>query len=271
MLATHTPTRRRQETEHATIRVPLRDGVVLVGSDGHFWPGTPPSAAWRAFLRFTRTLRPRLVVMNGDAFDGARISRHPPIGWEHQPTVLDELQEVQKRLGDVQKAARRGTRFIWPLGNHDARFNTRLASVASEYRGVFGTRLVHHFPEWEPCWALEVGGREGAVIKHRYKGGTHAAHNNALWAGRSVVTGHTHALKITSYTDYNGCRWGIECGTLARTDGPQFNYAERNPVNQLSGFVVLTFSRGRLLPPEAVYVLSEREGLVFWRGETLKV
>src|SRR5690349_3993729 len=57
----------------------VRSGVVLVGSDGHYWPGEP-STAHRAFVHFTKELKPKAVIFNGDAFDGASISRHPPIG-----------------------------------------------------------------------------------------------------------------------------------------------------------------------------------------------
>lgn len=76
---------------------------------------------------------------------------------------------------------------------------------------------------------------------------------------------------MTPFSDYNGTRWGIECGTLARVDAPQFNYAERNPVNWMSGFIVLTFHSGRLLPPEPVYVLDERRGHITFRGQLIKV
>src|SRR5688572_10272857 len=65
------------------------NGIVLVGSDGHYWPGII-STAHRAFVKFCEDMKPKAVIMNGDAFDGASISRHPPIGWENRPTVQQE-------------------------------------------------------------------------------------------------------------------------------------------------------------------------------------
>lgn len=258
----------RPEAPHVTL--PLKDGVVLVASDGHYWPGVV-STAHRALCKFARDLKPVAVIFNGDALDGASISRHPPIGWEHFPTLEDELAEVQARLGEVQQAAGRKARFIWPLGNHDARFNMRLAAVTPEFKNVPGTRLQHHFPEWEPCWSVEVGGERGAVVKHRFKGGVHATHNNTLHAGRTMVTGHLHSLKVTPFTDYTGTRWGVDCGCIAATGGPQFNYQERNPANHRSGFAVLTFKGGELLWPELVAVSDEAKGLVQFRGEVIRV
>lgn len=48
----------------------------------------------------------------------------------------------------------------------------------------------------------------------------------------------------------NGRRYGVDTGTLADPDGPQFvDYLEASPTNWASGFAVLTFHGGKLLPP----------------------
>jgi hypothetical protein len=247
----------------------FKDGVVLIGGDGQYWPGKA-STAHRALVYMAKQLKPKIIVFNGDAVDGATISRHPPIGWENLPSLADELAVVQERLGEIWHAAPKA-KHIWPLGNHDARFNTRLATVASEFSGIEGTRLVHHFPDWEPCWSVFIGGERGCVIKHRFKGGIHATHNNALWAGRTLVSNHLHSLKVTPLTDYNGTRWGVDCGCLANTLGAQFNYAEDNPRNWRGGFAVLTWHKGELLWPEIVSVHDESKGLVNWRGALIRV
>jgi len=256
-------------TDAPMLEIEHKDGVALVASDGHYWPG-PATTAHRALVKLSRDLKPKLVIFNGDAFDGATISRHPPIGWESLPTVDDELAAVQERLGEIVKVTPRA-RHIWPLGNHDARFNTKLAVAAPEFRDVSGTRLVHHFPDWEPCWAVSLGGRRGAVIKHRWKGGIHAPHNNTVGAGRTMVTGHLHSQKCTPYTDYNGTRWGVDTGCIAWPGGRQFGYTEANPLNWRSGFAVLTWAGGELLPPELVTVLDEEKGTVSFRGNVIRV
>lgn len=243
----------------------VTEGVILVGSDAHFWPDIK-TTAFRAFLHFCKELKPKVVVMNGDMIDGASISRHPPIGWEKQPKVQEEIETVQERLGEIEKAAFKAKKY-WPLGNHDARFETRLASVASEYKGVRGLHLRDHFSLWEPCWSIWVNNE--VVIKHRFKGGIHATHNGPLNAGKTMVTGHLHSLKVTPLTDYGGTRFGVDTGTLADPFGPQFEYQEDNPRNHRSGFAVLTIHKSRLLWPELVHVLSEGE--VEFRGRVISV
>jgi hypothetical protein len=241
------------------------DGVVLVGSDAHYYPGVI-STAHRALLRFCKEMKPEVLVMNGDIIDGASISRHPPIGWEKSPPLVGEIEAASERLDELFKATP-NAEHIWPLGNHDARFATRLATVAPQYANIKGTQLKEHFPGWQPCWSVWIN--DSVVIKHRFKSGVHATHNNTMWAGKSIVTGHLHSLKVTPLTDYNGSRYGVDCGTLAEPYGPQFNYCEDNPVNWRSGFAVLTFHNGRLLWPEVVHVIGEGE--VEFRGKVIQV
>jgi hypothetical protein len=258
---------RRAGDHPGRVCIDVQDGVVLVGGDGHYWPGEP-STAHRAFVKFCKKYKPAVVVMNGDAFDGATISRHPSIGWEDRPTVEEELAAVQERLGEIEVAALKSRR-VWPLGNHDARFETRLATNAPEYAKVHGVHLKDHLPNWESCWACWIN--DSVVIKHRGpKGGVHATHNNTVAAGLSMVTNHLHSLKVTPYDDYTGTRFGVDCGTLADPHGPQFlNYSEDNPRNHRSGFAVLTFKGGKLLWPEVVAVVDSET--VQFRGELINV
>jgi hypothetical protein len=246
--------------------VDLRDGVILVASDFHYWPGKP-STAHRAFVKFCKKLKPALVVANGDVFDGCSISRHPPINWNKLPTVKEELEVCQERLREIIKAAPKA-RHIWGLGNHDARFEVKLAQVAPEFKDVHGVSLSDHFPEWEPAWAVHVN--DNAVIKHRYKGGTHAPFNNTVSAGRSIITGHLHSQKVTPYTDYSGTRYGVDTGCIADPLHDAFtDYTEDNPKDWRSGFCVLTYRNGILLYPELVSVFDEDH--VQFRGEVIPV
>lgn len=250
------------------LHIEIPDGIVLIGSDAHYWPGLV-STAHRGFVKACELLRPKAVIMNGDVLDGASVSRHPPIGWEKRPSLIDEIEACQARLGEI-KAAAGAVGFYWTLGNHDARFETRLASVAPEYARIHGVHLQDHFPGWEPAWSVWIN--ESVVVKHRYRNGIHAAHNNTVNSGKSIVTGHLHSLKVTPFSDLNGDRFGVDCGTLSTIGGPQFqDYLEDNPVNWRSGFVVLTFSEGRLLWPEVAHVLDEAEGAIEFRGKIWRV
>ena len=253
--------------EHAARKhLEVTNGVVIVFSDAHFWPGVR-TTAFKAMLRFIRELKPKAVVNNGDAFDGASISRFPRIGWDSRPTVKDELKACEERLEEIENEAA-GAKLFWPLGNHDARFENRLAQNAPEYEGVDGFTLKDRFPSWAPCWSVWIN--YDVVVKHRFKNGIHATHNNTMWAGKTTVTGHLHSLKVTPLTDYNGTRWGVDTGTLADPDGPQFtDYSEDNPKNHRSGFAVLTFADGELLDPELCRVLGF--GRVCFRGHVIDV
>lgn len=263
----HIRNTRVADSHPGRVCIEVKDGVVLVGGDGHYWPG-PASTAHRAFVKFCKTLKPQVVVMNGDAFDGATISRHPPIGWENRPSVVEELEAVQERLSEIEKAAFKA-RKVWPLGNHDARFETRLATVSPEYARVHGFHLKDHLPNWESCWSCWIN---DVVIKHRGpKSGVHATHGNVLAAGKSIVTNHLHAARVTPYNNY-GPRtlWGVDTGCLADPNGPQFlDYSEDNPKNHRSGFAVLTFVNSELLQPELVLVWDKNT--VQFRGELISV
>lgn len=251
------------------VAFPIKDGVVLVGSDAHIWPG-PLTCAQRAYLAFLKRFRKQLraQILNGDVFDFSQISRHPPIGWESAPSIKQEMEAVASFLHLCESAGGKINRF-WTLGNHDARFETRLATVASEFRGVHGIHLKDHYPNWTPCWSVEVGGPTGIMVKHRWKGGVHATHNNAVGSGRSMLTGHLHSAKVTPYTDYNGTRYGVDCGTLSDPRLPQFSYTEDNPLNHRAGFAVLTWVKGEMLMPELVLVRDKDH--VQFRGEIIKV
>ena len=248
--------------------VNVPNGKVLVASDCHFWPGVR-TTAFKGFLHLIEKMRPKVVIVNGDVFDGASISRFPRIGWDSKPMVTDELRACKDRLGEIEEAAG-DAKMIWPLGNHDARYETFLAANAPQYEGVPGFTLRDHFPKWTPCWATWINDGE-AVIKHRFKNGIHATHNNVIWSGKTMVTGHLHSLKVTPFSDYNiRPRWGVDCGTLAEPGGPQFeDYVETNPTNWRSGFAVLTFKDGELLWPELAF--ARHDGCIEFRGDVIDV
>lgn len=250
----------------AIIQLGIQEGHVLVGSDAHYWPGIV-STAHRAFIEFIREYKPKAIVKNGDVADFPTISRHAPIAWESRPKVSEEIDNMKAMLGEIEKAAD-GARLLWPAGNHDMRFETRLATLAPEYANVHGVHLKDNFPLWEPCWSVFIN--DDVIVKHRFKSGRHAPENNTLWTGRTIVTGHLHAMKVEPLSDMNGTRWGVDAGTMADPYGPQFyNYTEMNPVNWRSGFALLTFSKGRLLWPEVVWVSGQGE--VQFRGKLYSV
>lgn len=251
----------------ARLHIDVPDGIVLVGGDGHYWPGKA-STAHRAFVKFAKEMKPKAIMYNGDAFDGAAISRHPSIGWENQPSVIEEIEVAQLRLGEIEQAAPRNCKLVWPAGNHDLRYETILATKVPEFRKVRGFHLKDSFPAWKTAWSCWINGK--VVVKHRINGGAHATYNNVRKAGMSVVTNHLHALKVTPVSDYRDRPlFGVDCGTLADPNGPQFvHYSEDNPKDHRSGFAVLTFRNGELLWPELVHVFDEKH--VEFRGSLIR-
>ena len=263
-LAAPTKTPGKEYPHRATLDV--KNGAVVVGSDFHIWPGAE-STALRAFKRLCKDIKPQAVVLNGDVLDFPKISRHPPIGWETTPSPIEEIEAAQDHLNDIAQAVGKA-RKIWTLGNHDARFETRLATVASEYKGIKGIHLSDHFGLWEKGWSVWINNE--IVCKHRWKGGVHATHNNTVGSGKTMVTGHLHSQKVTPYTDYNGMRYGIDTGCVADTDHKAFtDYTEDSPKNWVSGFAVLKFKDGRLMEPQLVKVWDETH--VEYLGELIRV
>lgn len=251
--------------QKAVATLQIRDGIVLIGSDAHIWPGELTTMQ-RAFLWFAKQYKPAAIIANGDIFDGAGISRFPSIGWEKKPSVQQELEAVQDYMDRLLKASPNSKRF-WPAGNHDLRFESKLAAVAPEFAGVRGIHLKDHIQGWIPCWRVDVN--EDVVVKHRWANGLHAVYNNTLKSGKTMVTGHLHSLKVTPWTDYTGTRYGVDTGTLAEPSGEQFiNYTEAGPTNWRSGFVVLTFKNGKLLIPEMA--MKHDEGSFEFRGEVIE-
>jgi hypothetical protein len=245
-----------QTPGHARRGTNMEKGRVVVFSDAHFWPGEV-TTAYKALLMIIKEFKPKVVVANGDVFDGSQASRHARIGWEKTPSVKEELESCIEMMEGIEKVSK-GAELIWTLGNHDARFETFLSAQTSMYEGVSGFTLKDHFPLWKPCWSFWVN--EDTCIKHRWKGGFGAGRANTLNSGVNMVTGHTHNLAVQPFTDYNGTRYGIQTGCLADPNGEQFMaYTEDNPKDWRSGFALMSFERGRLMLPELIQVCGEDE------------
>jgi len=234
------------------------NGHVFIASDCHYWPGEE-TVAHKAFVSLLTEFKPKTIILNGDVFDGARISRHAALMGTNPPTPKQEIEACQDRLTEIANASKNATK-LWTYGNHDCRLFSYIASNADalmEFSDLFA-----YFPGWHTGWRVDIN--NSVIVKHRWHNGQHATYNNALKSGRSIVTGHLHKLMVTPWVDYNGRRYGIDTGTIAEPTGDQFVYTEENPVNWCSGFAVLTFKNGMLLPPELCEVIN---GVAYFRGE----
>lgn len=247
------------------VRTEIRDGVVLVFSDAHFWPDHR-SIAHAAFITLAKELKPSVVIDAGDSLDGASISRHPMTGNDDLPSVQEELFAVLEQRGEMAEVCP-GARLYWTPGNHCLRFDKYLAQNAPNLAGIKGMTLAENLPGWRMSYGIEVNwDTDPLLILHNYKGGVHSSHNNAVSSGVHFVSGHDHAQTIARYTNERGTLYGINPGVFADPAGPQFRYTIGRPKNWRSGFAVLTFSNGYLLPPELVEV---NRGKAYFRGRVV--
>ena len=155
-------------------------------------------------------------------FDGSSISRFPKVGWGTTPNVKQELEAVQERLDEIRLVAK-GSDLWWTMGNHDQRFEARLAQNVPEYAGVAGFTLKDHFPHWAPCWSVWIN--DDVVIKHRSKSGIHAPHNNTMWAGKTIITSTPRGKNwlwknFVDGTDLDQWRAAVLPGTLRMYSTP---------------------------------------------------
>ena len=237
----------------AHIDVPPGDKVVLF-SDAHYRPGLEPSSAYFALLDVIIDEKPSVVIDNGDSMDLPGISRHPRTTWDSEPTLLEEMQEAQYRHNAIELAAH-GATLYRNIGNHDLRFESKLVEKVPEYAGLHFTRVSDYFPKWAHHYSVTIN--KSMIVLHKWKGGLHAAYNNAKGAGISIATGHTHRLVSREVRCYSGSAWGVECGTLANLDGPQFRYTADTPLDWHPGFVILHVHEQGIYP-ELIRVFKDR-------------
>lgn len=245
------------------VRTNIRDGIALAFSDAHMWPDHR-SVAHAAMLRLSTQLKPVALFDVGDSLDGASISRHPMTGNDDLPSVQEELFAVLEQRGEIMEACP-GARLYWVPGNHCLRFDSYIAQHADKMRGIKGMTLADNLPGWKLAYGVEVNwDTDPLLILHNYKGGMHASHGNTVASGVHFMSGHDHKLGCSRYTNERGTLYGINPGVFADPGGPQFRYTQGRPKDWRSGFVVLTFKDGRLLPPEHCEVLR---GVAYFRGE----
>jgi hypothetical protein len=250
-----------------TTTVEFDSGVVFAPCDAHYWPNSDGvTLAHRALLVLCKSIKPRMVILNGDLMDFGALGKHSRFGWDRPPTISRQLAEAQARTNEIADAASKA-QMMRTVGNHDFRYDRYLATAAPQFENIPGLRLSDHLPRWPCTWSIRLN---GIVIKHRWHQGMHAAFQNVVKSGTTIVTGHTHRLNARPFRDYTGLRWGIKGGMLNRptiesSEGGNdpFEYGEDNPQEWTAGFPVLTWHKGKLLPPEFCVCI---DGCAWFRG-----
>lgn len=255
-------------------------GSVIVFSDAHLHPGEYTPAYQALLLLIKKTKNLKAIVCNGDLFDGATISRFGRSGVFDQsfPSAIEELRYCQQIMTEIERTAPKDCNLIFTAGNHDVRFTTRISNNLPEFRELAGFQIQHYFPNWAWCFSCVINpDTQGETwIKHRWhQGAITAAYNNVMKSGGvHFVSSHTHVLEVKPYMNIRGQRfYGVQTGTLSPIGNAtqKFSYAEDNPSQSASGFILLTYDsydqNYRLHPPELIEVLDN--GDVFFRGEII--
>lgn len=241
----------------------LTDGRILCISDAHYWPGII-TVAHMAAVEWAKQEQPEMIAVMGDMFDGATVSRHPPLGWEKLPKVIEELDACRDRISEFESASPNAIK-VWHIGNHDDRFDRCLVGNASQYEGLEGFSICDYFKQWKFTYLSVVNNQLG--LRHRpVNGGVHSAYNSALKFGLSYAHGHLHQLKVTPVDNATGRLWGVDCGHLADPAGPQFAYREGLTIGSCSGFAVITLYKGMVVDAE---ICTVNQFGAFFRGEML--
>lgn len=242
---------------------PVENGTFIAFGDPHWThPAQERSIAHEALLRAIPQVKPDFLLCTGDALDFGEISRHDPVGWQPHTKVKDTIAAGRLHLNDIAERAPKAKKF-WAIGNHDERHDNYLARHAAAFEDEPGMLLADKFPEWRQAWRFNFG---AFYSLHRWHSGEHAAYNNVLKSGSSVVTGDTHKLQFRPRESLRGRQYGVETGMLADPNWPCFGYLRGKPTAWTQGWVVLTVRNGRLLQPESCEVL---DGVAYFRGEAL--
>jgi hypothetical protein len=243
--------------------ITLENGRILCISDAHYWPGIVTTAHVAA-VEWAKQEQPEMIAVMGDMFDGATVSRHPPLGWEKLPRVIDELDACRQRISEFEFASPYSMK-VWHIGNHDARFDRCLVGNASQYEGLEGFSICDYFKAWEFTYLSNINNQLG--LRHRpVNGGVHSAYNSAMKYGMSYAHGHLHQLKVSPVDNATGRLWGVDCGHLADPKGPQFAYREGLSIGACSGFAVITLYRGIVVDAE---ICTVNQFGAFFRGEMI--
>lgn len=258
----------KAQEHRKVINLSIENGTILVGSDLHCWPDIY-GVAMAAFVDFNRRMKPDFVIINGDAHDGAMTSRHDRLGWDKRPMPAEEIAALSEYLDTIRKA-NPNAKYLRTRGNHDPRIENYLASKAPLAEGLAGTTLADHLPGWEACISIWVNGRH-LQIKHRGRhNGMHAIWNEVRRLSCHCVFGHLHSQKTIPYRNAAGQWYGVDLGMMAPMDHPAFDYAEAEVTDWRSGFYVLTFRNGELMPPQEATVIDEDKGELYFAGQVLK-
>ena len=280
ILPSHNPQNgAKTHAPYSTRRLDFKRMVTVVSfSDCHWWPHQEKTDAHKILLKVIKDIKPHAVGCRGDLMDGARLSRFPNLPNIDQPSTADEVVTAVNFINEITAAAKKARPSVdleINVGNHE-RIEIKMANMQPQENEVLQgllaglgaldkTPMEILFPAWHVSSSTLINNT--FLWKHKpHRGGVNGARNSALNAGVSTGNGHTHRLGVTALTDFNGTRFGVECGTLADPMGVQFEYCEDSVRDWQPGFVVQYFN-GERVENVAVNVI---DGKAIFNGKTYR-
>ncbi len=109
------------------------------------------SRRWAAHdiaCQIIQEVRPRLLVVGGDALNAGQISSWPREGWIDKEELVDEYDATRMYTDELADAGPRGMLKKWLIGNHDFRVEKQLSQRVPDFEGMPGTTLDELFPRW---------------------------------------------------------------------------------------------------------------------------
>lgn len=252
----HQPWERRRRFE-------VTDGTVVMFSDCHWLPDHH-ELGQKALEAVIRELKPKLVVCGGDALNADVLGRWDPTRGHHRRfDIREELECVREHFDRVEACAGPKTMLAWVMGNHDLRLSRWIAVNADKLLNMPYTRLEEWVPRWPLSWTVEVnsGKPSMTVLRHRNLPGM--LHLQSMKAGTHYCHGHRHKIGVHIQPTFSGYLYSVDAGSLSDPDSDAHDYEEGAPAHA-QGFAVLTYRKGRLLPPELCVV---SDGVAVFRGQ----
>ena len=254
-----------------------------LASDAHF--GLHDRTAPVLFLHACRRAQPQTIALVGDMIDCAELhkstyGRRIPSTDDGGSFTWQQEVVILKHFLSALRANCPDSRIVYLEGNHEHRLVKRVLESAPHLHGVTPPLpeyigLESLGIEWIPCEeTLAIG---STIVHHGWSASVYASRQNMLQLAESIVTGHTHRLRVIYQTGARGVvKYGMEIGCLCQRVA---SYMARPQPDWQQGFGILTegstpqvwfpaavpIVHGRAIMPGKCLMVSNDSIDEFWR------
>lgn len=245
-------------------------------------------------VSFIKSVKPDLIVMNGDNADLPELGKYrlTPAFQRTTQATIDYLTVLMARLRDASPNAE----IVWLEGNHEARLSNYMLDNAMAAFGlkrgnkpdswpVLSIPFLCRFDEYNikylpgyPASQFWVNNKLRVIHGHKVASGNSTAHKYLSTEKTSVIYGHIHRREWAERTrnDWDGDKTilAVSAGCLARVDGavPSTKGGVdldgrplRSTEDWQQGIAVITYQEGD--SPFHLELVPIRDGQMFYRGK----